>query len=89
MSDWIIDPLVSQEAYHQRIAIDMLNKRDNFLTNRIKELQDALIELQSSVGNAATRLDSLPTSYSATQTRPRVDVRQAFIDGEATGEGEI
>jgi hypothetical protein len=63
-----------------RALIQLLNKRDNYLVNRIIELQNALIALQSSAGNAGSRLDSLPVSYSASATRQRSDAVQDYRD---------
>ncbi|REK56938.1 MAG: hypothetical protein DWQ49_09530 [Bacteroidetes bacterium] len=56
-----------------RALIELLNRRDNYLVNRIEELQNALIALQASVGTPATRLDSLPSSYLSTETRNKTE----------------
>ena len=65
-------PLVDgAEGVRFRALVELFNKRDNYLVNRISELQDALVALQGSGGNAGTRLDALPASYLATSTRTK------------------
>ena len=68
-----------------RALIELFNKRDNFLTNRIKELQDTLLALQSAGGTPPNRLNGLPTSYMGTQTRLRADAIQDYTDDIEAG----
>ena len=58
----------SFEALELRALVELLNKRDNYLTNRIIELQDALALVKSTGGTAANRLNALPNNYLATNT---------------------
>ena len=82
------DILDSHLGVQARALIDLLNRRDNFLTNRIKELQDALVALQASTGTPASRINGLPASYLATQTRPRADAIQDYKDNIDTGDAD-
>ena len=70
----------SFEALELRALVELLNKRDNYLTNRIIELQDALALVKSTGGNAAVRLNTLPNNYLATNTRSRADAIQDLKD---------
>jgi len=55
-----------------RALIELFNKRDNFNTNRIIELQNRVQAMLDSTGNAdAMRTDGLAVSISATNTRTR------------------
>ena len=71
---------LSGDGVRVRALIELLNKRDNYLVNRVAELQGALVALQSSGGNAGARLDGLPASYLATATRPKADAVQDYKD---------
>ena len=58
----------------ERAMIQLLNKRDNFLTTRLIELQNrvqAMLDSTGAVGNMRT--DGLAVSISSTATRTRVD----------------
>jgi hypothetical protein len=71
---------VDPDGVRTRALIELLNKRDNYLVNRIAELQAALVALQASGGNAGARLGELPTSYLATATRTKDDAVQDYTD---------
>ena len=55
--------LVGAGGMRVRALIELLNKRDNFLTNRIIELQDALEALKASSGTPNSRINGLPDNY--------------------------
>lgn len=62
-----------------RALIELFNKRDNFLTNRIIELQargQAMLDSVGGVGNMRT--DGLAVSISATATRTKAAAITAF-----------
>ena len=63
-----------------RAIIEILNKRDNFNTNRIKELQDALTAMKASTGGIANLRAAIPGSFMGTNTRPRSDAIQDYHD---------
>ena len=68
-----------------RALFEVFNKRDNYLVTRIAQLQIALTDLQSSSGNAATRLDGLPVNYLPTNTRTRFDAIRDYKDDIDSG----
>lgn len=82
------DNVESHLGITARALIDLLNKRDNFLANRIIQLQDTLIALQASSGTPASRLNGLPTNYAPTATRPRADAVQDYKDNIDTGNAD-
>jgi len=64
-----------------RSLIQLMNKRDNFLTTRIIELQNRVQAMLDSTGGVANmRTDGLAVSISATATRPRSDAIQDYKD---------
>jgi thioesterase domain-containing protein len=65
---------------HIRELFEVFNKRDNYMVNRIIELQNALVTLVQAAGNANARIDTLPASYLATATRTRQDAIQDYED---------
>ena len=73
------------EGMRVRALIQLMNKRDNYLVNRIIELQDALTALRNASGNAGARLDALPASYMASTTRARADAVQDYKDDVNAG----
>jgi hypothetical protein len=78
-----------QGGVRVRALIELFNQRDNYLTNRIAELQTALIALQASGGQAGDRLDGLPTSYLATVTRSKANAVQDYKDDVTAGNQNI
>jgi len=72
-------------GFHVRALIELLNKRDNYLTNRIEELQAALDAMKASTGNIAALRDSIPATWLPTNTRPRPDAVQDYKDSITTG----
>jgi hypothetical protein len=81
----IVDSHLGVQA---RALIDLLNKRDNFLTNRIIELQDALAAMKATTGGVAVLRDAIPASFLATNTRPRADAIQDYKDNIDTGDAD-
>ena len=64
-----------------RALIQLLNKRDNYLINRVIELQNRVQAMLDSSGNAETmRTAGLAVSISATATRPREDAVTDYKD---------
>ena len=70
----------AHESVRLRAQIELHNKRINYALNRIIELQSAFLALQSSGGNANSRLNALPTSYLATNTRTKAEAVTAYKD---------
>lgn len=68
------------EGIQLRELIELFNKRDNFLVNRIVEIQNALLTVESTGGNANNRLNTLPASYLATNTRTRAQAITDYTD---------
>lgn len=72
---------ISGLGVEHRALIQLLNKRDNFNTNRIVELQNRVQAMLDSTGGVANlRIDGLAVSISATSTRPLSDARQDYKD---------
>lgn len=63
-----------------RAIIEVFNKRDNYLVNRIAELQQALDAVKASSGAAQNIRDAIPANWLATNTRPRPDAVQDYKD---------
>ena len=69
-----------------RALIQLTNKRDNYLTNRIIELQNRVQAMCDSSGAVANmKADGLAVSISATNTRDRADAVQDYKDDTASG----
>lgn len=69
-----------------RALIQLTNKRDNYLTNRIIELQNRVQAMCDSSGAVANmKADGLAVSISATNTRDRADAVQDYKDDTAAG----
>lgn len=72
---------ISGLGVEHRALIQLLNRRDNFLTNRVLELQNRVQAMLDSTGGVANlRTDGLGVSISATSTRPLSDARQDYKD---------
>ncbi len=67
-------------GWETRALIELLNKRDNYLVNRIAELQSALDNVKASSGPADNIRAAIPASWMATATRPRGDAIQDYKD---------
>lgn len=71
---------VTGEGVRLRALIELFNKRDNYLTNRIAELQSAMAAMKASTGAVANLLDAIPSSWLPTNTRSKGDAIQDFTD---------
>ena len=63
-----------------RAIIELFNKRDNYLTSRISELQITLDAVKASSGPVNSIRDAIPSSWMPTNTRPRSEAIQDFRD---------
>jgi hypothetical protein len=82
-----LDPVGMQT----RALIEIFNQRDNYLTNRIAELQSALDAVKASTGAADNIRAAIPASWLATNTRLRSDAitdYRASIDAGEVDAGE-
>lgn len=80
------DESITFENVRIRGLIELLNKRDNYLANRVIELQNrvqAMLDSTGGVGNMRT--DGLSVPISATNTRPYTDAVQDYKDDINTG----
>lgn len=64
----------------ERATIAVFNQRDNYLVNRITELQGALDAVKASSGPADNIRSAIPATWLATNTRPRPDAVQDYKD---------
>jgi len=72
---------VNGDGVRVRALIELLNKRDNYLTNRVLELQARVQAMLSSTGGVANmRTDGLAVSISETATRTKADAVQDYRD---------
>lgn len=65
------DDKTQASGVSSRALIEVFNKRDNYLVNRIEELQIALAAIKASTGPADNIRAAIPDSFLATSTRPR------------------
>jgi len=71
-----------------RAIIETLNKRDNYLVNRIMELQTAMDDMKASTGGIANLRAVIPATFMPTDTRPRADAVQAYKDEIDSGDAD-
>jgi len=71
-----------------RALIEVFNKRDNFLTNRILQLQTALEDMKASTGAADSIRAAIPATFLPTSTRPRNDAIQDYKDEITSGDAD-
>lgn len=76
------------EGIQLRELIELFNQRDNYIINRIAEIQTALETVQSTGGNAANRLNTLPANYLATNTRTRGEAITAYENDINSGNAD-
>ncbi len=72
-SEAAVDETGEPVGWELRALIEVFNRRDNFLVNRIAEIQAALDTVRDTPGNAGARLDTLPANWLATDTRTKPD----------------
>jgi len=77
-----------QDGMSSRSIIEIFNKRDNFLTTRIIELQDAMAAMKASAGTVQNLRDAIPATFLPTQTRPRNDAIQDYKDEISSGNAD-
>ena len=78
----------AQDGMSSRSIIEIFNKRDNFLTTRIIELQDAMDAMKASVGAADSIRNAIPANFLPTNTRPRNDAIQDYKDEISSGDAD-
>ena len=71
---------VDGDGVRVRALIELLNKRDNYLVNRITELQAAMDAMKASSGSAQAIRDAIPASWLATSTRSKPEAVQDYLD---------
>jgi len=71
-----------------RSLIAVFNQRDNFLTTRIIQLQDAMDAMKASVGAADSIRAAIPANFLPTATRPRNDAIQDYKDEISSGDAD-
>ena len=79
------DDTVRGVGHEIRAIIEIFNKRDNYLTNRIVELQEDLQAIKASSGGASTIRGAIRNNYLATNTRPKPDAVQDYKDEITSG----
>lgn len=70
------DPL----GFEARALIELLNKRDNFNINRLKEIQDTLVAIREQTFGQQARQNIDPGFPLGTATRSRADAIQDYKD---------
>ena len=74
--------------WQTRAIIGDSNQRDNYLVNRIEELQDTLQAIKATTGPADDIRDAIPTTFSPTSTRDRRTAYTAYKADIASGNAE-
>ena len=80
--------IVGANGMSARSIIEIFNKRDNFLTNRIIQLQDAMDAMKASTGAVQNLRDAIPATFLPTNTRPRNDAIQDYKDEISSGDAD-
>lgn len=68
-----VDDTQGVVGWELRALIELLNKRDNYLTNRVGELQDDLQAIRVTTGPADNIRSAISANYLVTDTRTRAD----------------
>jgi hypothetical protein len=71
-----------------RSLIEVFNQRDNYLINRVLQLQQAMDDMKASTGAADSIRDAIPATFLPTVTRPRNDAIQAYKDEIDSGNAD-
>jgi hypothetical protein len=82
------DQTVDHAGMSARAIIEVLNKRDNYLVNRIIQLQTAMDDMKASTGAVGNLRAAIPANFMPTQTRPRADAIQDYKDEIDTGSAD-
>lgn len=77
-----------QDGMSARSIIEIFNKRDNYLTNRIEQLQQAMDDMKTSTGAVQNLRDAIPATFLPTTTRPRNDAIQDYKDEITSGNAD-
>ena len=81
------------EGIEFRALIELLNKRDNFVINRLEELQTTFDDIKATVGAADSIRAAIPANFLATNTRTRrdaiLDYQANIAEGGADGDRSI
>ncbi len=72
-----------------RALIELFNKRDNYLVNRISELQTTLTAMKNTSGGADNIRNAIPTGWLATNTRTKAAAVQDYKDDIQSGNQDI
>ena len=75
-------------GHRLRALIEIFNKRDNYLINRIQELQAQFQEIKATTGGTSNIRAAIRSSYSPTNTRPKPDVVQEYRDEINSGNAD-
>lgn len=75
-----LNTLVDSRGIHVRELFEVFNKRDNYLVNRIDQLQKALDAMKVSTGGVANLRDAIPATWLPTNTRDRSTAIQDYED---------
>lgn len=73
------------EGFDLRALIETFNKRDNWVINRLLELQAALDAVKASTGPADNIRAAIPATWLATATRSKPDTVQEYKDNITAG----
>lgn len=84
----IVPDSEKQDGMGMRSIIETFNKRDNYLTNRILQLQQAMDDMKASTGAADSIRDAIPAVFLPTATRPRNDAIQDYKDEITSGNAD-
>ena len=88
----IVDATIAERrsaGLRDRALIQLFNKRDNYLVNRIAELQAALDAVKASTGAADNIRAAIPASWLATATRTRGEAVTDYKDNITAGGSDI
>jgi len=83
-----IDAVSDTIAWVTRALVETFNKRDNYIINRIVELQDALTAVKNSSGPADNIRAAIPASWLATNTRTKPQAIAEYKDNVTAGTGD-
>jgi len=76
----------AESGFHIRAAAEVFNKRDNYIINRLDEVQATLLAIKATTGGTANIRDAIPASFMATNTRTRAATVQDYKDIINAGE---
>lgn len=77
----VLDPIASSDdntGVMIRTLVEFVNKRDNYIINRLTELQTALLDAKATSGGADNIRNAIPASFMATSTRTKPTAMSDF-----------